>query len=175
MLSAIILSSIFFLLFLILHIFIFHGGMVKRRFRTLLIVSLFCLLLYSLSYYWLVLSGANKTLNAVLPSAFVDTLNGIFVYFFCFYFYAHLVIVLDRSVSVRMMTDIDRSDRRKLTLEELKSEYSLEDKFRYEVDDMIYLDRLIKTGDFIRNTPKGRTHAVIIKFLRDYLNIGGHQ
>lgn len=164
-----------FIIFLIVHVYVFHTVQIKRRFRTLLVISLFCLLLYAMFFYGAFRLGVYGKINSVIPWQIADILNGIFLYFFFLYFYAHLVIVFDRSVTVRIMVDIEQSKHKQLRLDEIKAGYSLEDKFRYEIEDMIFLKRIAKEGAYIKNTEQGKIHARLIKFLRDYLNIGGHQ
>jgi len=62
-----------------------------------------------------------------------------------------------------------------MSLTGIKAEYDLAEKFKQEIDDMVYVNRLVQEDGYIKNTPKGIMHAKIITFLRNYLNIGGHQ
>ncbi|MDD5440511.1 MAG: hypothetical protein PHS37_10045, partial [Candidatus Omnitrophica bacterium] len=64
---------------------------------------------------------------------------------------------------------------KRLTLDGMKQRYSMEEKFRRELDDMIYMGRIQKSGDFYVNTAKGLIHVKVMNFLRNYLHLGGHQ
>lgn len=168
-------STAAFFLFTAVHIYIFHVHRPKRRFRTMLVISFFALLSYTLGFFICANSGFSIWINAITPFMAVDFINGLFVYGFFLYFYAHLVIVFDRCVTVRMMVDIEESRDKRLSLDQIKSGYDLEDKFRYEVEDMVFLKRLVKEKNYIKNAPMGRTHAKVIEAVRKYMNIGGHQ
>ncbi|MDD4202859.1 MAG: hypothetical protein PHQ52_05275, partial [Candidatus Omnitrophica bacterium] len=70
---------------------------------------------------------------------------------------------------------IHKGQGHKITVEQMKQRYSLEEKFRHELDDMDIMHRIKKDEEYYYNTPKGIAHGKVIEFLRDYLHIGGHQ
>lgn len=175
MLYTIILSSISFIFFLVLHVVVFHKLKPKRRFRALVLTAALSLIFYSVIYNFLFDSRFNLFLTSLQVDSFIDFLNGGFVYIFICFFYFHLMIVFDSSVTTRIMAEIAKSRDKRLTITELKSAYSLEDKFKREFKDMNFLDRIVEKDGFYVNTAKGQTHARVMEFLRDYLHIGGHQ
>ena len=73
------------------------------------------------------------------------------------------------------MVEIEESPERKISIEALKHTYSLEDKFRRELDDMVYMQRMKSGNGHYMNTKKGIMHARVIESIRAYLHIGGHQ
>jgi len=175
MFVSICLSVIFFLVFLSAHVFIFHFFPPKRRFRSLITILGISLILYTAAFLAMNSAGlitAEKNEDSIRMT---DMLAGIFIYFFLYYAYFHQVIVFDRSITPRMMVEIENSPSKKVTLSELKKLYSVEEKFRKELDDMIFMERMEKEGSDYKNTKKGITHARVMQFLRDFLHIGGHQ
>jgi len=78
---------------------------------------------------------------------------------------------MDRSISVRLFVDIANAGKDGLTLDEIKRNYSLEEKFRSELKDLTYLGRIKQDENIFSNTSKGRQHAKIVDFLRTYLNL----
>ena len=73
------------------------------------------------------------------------------------------------------MVEIDKSPEKTITIDQLKSRYSLEEKFKKELDDMDFMDRIKHKDGFYMNTKKGLAHARVMEYLRKFLNIGGHQ
>ncbi len=175
MLYGIVISTLSFMIFVIAHVSIFHRIHPKRRFRTIATVALLSLVLYSALFSVCLRVEIFSIFSSIIPEVIVDALNGLFVYFFLLFFYFHLIIVFDSSVTTRIMIEIDRSPDRRLTVDQVKSRYSLEDKFERELADMEHVGRIVKDGEFYKNTTKGSFHAKVVGFLRDYLNIGGHQ
>lgn len=175
MLFTILLTVISFVFFLLVHIIIFHKKAPKRRFRTMIYIILFLLVLYTCVFYVCMKTGIYNKVNGLVSEYVVILLNGIFVYFFLCFFYFHQIIVFDSSVTTRIMVELEKSDNKRLTLNQLKEKYSLQEKYERELLDMGYMDRIAKEGEFYKNTKKGRQHALIIGYLRNYLNIGGHQ
>jgi len=174
MLYSILLAAFAFFLFLLIHVVIFHMYPPKRRFRTLVYLALVCLMAYSILFFL----GYGMVRGKILPGVtdrMLDLAGGLFFYFFICFAYFHQIIVFDRSVTPRMMVEVETSPNKRLTKEGLKSRYSLEDKFKKELVDMDFMKRIeLKDGKY-SNTEKGRHHAGLMRFLRDYLNVGGHQ
>ena len=175
MLTILILGSICFLFFLITHIVIFHFRPPQRRFRTLIYLLLSSMILFIVTFWLLTITGFAAKVNSLIPENVIGVFMGLFVYFFCWYFYTHLVVVFDRSVTPRIMVEIDNGKDHKATIAQIKKNYSLEEKFRKELIDMDIMHRIKKDGNYYYNTSKGIAHGKVIEFLRVYLHIGGHQ
>jgi len=141
----------------------------------LIMLVLASILVYSFIYWGLYFSGVQRVFTGLMNVRVVDAAGGLAVYFFFYYAYFHQVVVFDRSVTPRMMVELHQSLAGKLTLEEIKSRYSLENKVKKELEDMDIMDRILKKDGYYVNTKKGLAHAKIIHALRDYLHIGGHQ
>jgi len=174
-LYSLILAGICFIFFLSAHVIIFHKWPPKRRFRTLIYLVLVSILLYAVIFVTGVITGFSDMINTLISGRIMGILSGIFIYFFIYFFYFHLIIIFDRSVTPRIMVEIDQSAEKRLTIEEIKSRYRLEDKVRKEFVDMDLMGRIKKTDNYYYNTEKGLFHAKIMTCLREYLHIGGHQ
>lgn len=175
MLYYLTIALISFIIFLAIHVSVFHFFPPKRRFRSIILTVLLALVFYGVLALILSNSGFKHMLKEAIPGVFVEFANTTFLYLFLCYFYFHLIIVFDSSVTTRIMVEIEKSKEKKLTLEELENKYSLEKKFEGELEDMQYLDRLKKEDSRFANTEKGSQHAKIISSLRNFLHIGGHQ
>ncbi|MDD5069503.1 MAG: hypothetical protein PHV17_02145 [Candidatus Omnitrophica bacterium] len=167
--KAFIVSLLSFFCFCIFHIIIFHKLNIKHKFRTIFslvaLITVFDLLLY--------FSLTDIFFSQYALSKFVFFSNPILLYLLCLYFYHHFMIIIDRSVSIRMAVDIFFSGNRGLTIEEIKQEYDLYEKLRDELRDMTFIGRIKKEGEFYQNTDKGLQHARVFKFLKRFLHLKG--
>ena len=154
MLTILILGIFCFIFFLLTHVIIFHLRPPERRFRTLIYILLSSIILFILSFWLLTISGFSQKINSLIPENVSGILMGLFVYFFCWYFYVHLVIVFDRSVTPRIMVEIDKGKNHKASIDQIKNNYSLEGKFRKELIDMDIMHRIKKDGEYYYNTSK---------------------
>lgn len=171
MLKAILIASLCFILFIVLHFIIFHNMKIKRRFCSLLIIWLSLFPIYVILFSLIPEDTLLHFVSSFLPLKAIDFLNGIFLFFFISFFYLHLIEFVDRSVTTRIMMEIESSPKKKLTLEEIKKRYSLKEKISYELRDMIYLKFMSEDSGYFKNTPKGSGYARLIKFLRDFLRL----
>lgn len=159
-----------FSLFVITHVILFHKRNVRRRFRALITFVFIFSIIYSILVYSTDLFQFHFELP-IIWELFVDFLNGVFIYAFFCYFYFHFVVVVDRSVSPRIMVEIEKSPNKKLSFEEIKQSYNLSDKLDYELEDMIMLKMIERKNGFFSNTKRGKRHAFMVRFLRQYLNL----
>ncbi len=163
-----------FLIFLALHIFTFHSVKVKRRFRTMVYLALIMVVVDIFLFFLLPDNlGEGFVKEDLLKYIYLG--NALFLYFYIFYFYLHFIIVIDRSISVRILLEISSSPQRSLTLDEIKKRYDLKDKFKRELKDLVFLGRVEKKGEAFANTFKGRMHAYIVRGVRKYLNLAANR
>lgn len=170
MAKGIVIGLFCFLLFLS-HTFIFHEFNIKRRLFTMVSIFFCVMLIYVALFFMISENQIEKFSKFFIPLALLAFLNGAFLHFFFCYFYLHLIQVIDRSPSTRIMVEIENSPQKRLTLEEIKQLYSIDKKISQELEDMVILRRLNKESDFYINTDKGRTHLKIFKYIRDYLKL----
>lgn len=166
MIKGLFLGIVCFLAFLS-HIFILHNLNIRRKFFTIA-VSFFCGTFIYTAFF---LITPKSFLQGIVPIIFPAFLNGAFLHFFFYYFHIHLIQVIDRSPATRMMVEIERSASGRLSPEQLKAVYSIDEKVSSELEDMVILGRLVKENDIYKLTPKGRLHSAIFKTMRDYLKL----
>ncbi|MFA5157417.1 MAG: hypothetical protein WC532_08580 [Candidatus Omnitrophota bacterium] len=166
MVKGLFLGVFCFLLFL-LHTSIFHRFNIRRKFFAVALSFFGGLFIYTLLF----LAVPREYFQNIAPALALAFLNGAFLHFFFYYFYIHFIQIMDRSVSTRMMTEIEKSPACRLKAEELEMAYSMDEKISTEMEDMVILGRLIKDGDEYRLAPKGRLHSAVFKNVRDYLRL----
>jgi len=169
MTKAVITGFFCFLLFVGLHIFIFHNFHIRRRFFTMAKLFSGFALLYVAAYLIISEEDIALALGPAIP--LLGFLNGAFLHYFFFHFYLNFIQIVDRSTCTRILVEIESSPRHRLNPEELKQRYSMDDKIFYELHDMVTMGRLEKRGDFYANTLKGRWHYRLFKFIRDFLRL----
>jgi hypothetical protein len=164
------LTFLFFILFLLAHASIFHLFSPARKFRCMFFTALIFAAACGLIVFLIPEKLISKC-EGMLCGAFEYLLAAVYFYFFLWYFYFHTLVVIDRSISVRMLLEIYEAPGGALSLEELKERYSLDEKFTDEIRDMVFLDRFRVEGNFCCNTRKASLQAKIFKFLKEYLNL----
>lgn len=180
MLKGFVIGILCFFLFLSLHVIIFHKCKIKLRFLAL------CRIFYALLPVYVILymlipadslsimpADLRITSTVVLGvSKMFNFLLGIFVYLFLFFGYCQFYFIIDRSISVRFMIEIDNSPQKALSLEELKKIYTQDYIFLRRLEHMVengYLE--FKNGKYI-NTRRGVMEAKLFKFLKEILHLG---
>lgn len=166
-----IVIAFFCFLFFLLHIFIFHSFDIKCRFYVMVKVFFCGILIYLLLFILIPEQQVQKIVTFFIPVTIFAFLNGAFLHFFLFYFYLHLIQIIDRTPTARIMIEIERSPGKKLSLEQLKELYSIDKKISNEIEDMVFLRYLKKENDFYGITPRGRKHMIIFKSIRAYLKL----
>jgi len=107
--------------------------------------------------------GLSKVFNFFL---------GLFIYLLLFFGYCQFYFIIDRSISVRIMIELEKSEKKKLDFEEIKKVYNPDYIFLRRLKHMIDSRYITKEGDAYRNTKKGKFVAMLFKFLKEYLNLG---
>lgn len=174
MVNAIVVATVCFVLFLATHIIVFHKTDVRRKFRTMLFIAIaFCLLGCGLILF---ISGGTLQIQLSNTSARYLLYLGILLFYFSLsYCYFHTVVVIDRSISVRLLVEIASARDKGLTEQEIRKRYSVRGKFRDELRDLVFLKRVTEDKGVYKNTAQGQRHARIVSFLRSYLNLSTHR
>ena len=160
--GMIIISIVTFVLFVLTHIMLFHFKDVKRKFRTMMLLFVMCGLINILSGF-LFFNGLVNNVSIVLII--------FFIYWFSWFFYAHFIIVINRSISVRVLTELV-SSKNGLTEEQIRARYSLKDKIEDEIKDMCFLGYMsVSDDESLSNMPRGERHARIISFIKKFMNL----
>jgi hypothetical protein len=180
MLKGVAIGFVCFLLFLLLHAVIFHFREVKNRFLTLVKIFYALIPFYTLLYILIpadailimqadpaVVSGTVIGLSKVF-----NFLIGLATYLAFFFGYCQFYFIIDRSVSIRMMIELEDEPRKKMTKQEIMRAYDFDDFITRRLKHMLDSKYIMKDSDYYRNTKKGRFHARLFKFLKDYLRLG---
>ncbi len=170
MTKGIVFGILSFILFM-LHVFIFRYFNIKRRFFVMVIVFICGLVLYPILFFMLSERSIQKLIEFFIPLGIFSFINALFLYFFLYFFYLHLIEVIDRSPSTRIMEEIEKASKKRLAFTEIKSLYSLDRKTYTGLEDMVSVGCLKKESDFYIITTKGKFYSRIFRFMRHYLKL----
>lgn len=171
MTKGIILGFLCFILFIILHIYIFHNFRIKRYFFSMVKISFLVLLIYIMMFLAIPEENLQRNIESFLPISLIAFFTGAFLHLFFGYFYLYFIQIVDRSPCTRILVEIENSPQKKLSLEQIKQRFSIDKKIGDELEDMVILGRLNKDSEFYIVTQKGRLHCKIFKFIREYLKL----
>jgi hypothetical protein len=110
-----------------------------------------------------VLIGLSKIFNFFL---------GLFTYLLLFFGYCQFYFIVDRSISVRIMIELENSKNKKLTLDQIKQVYSPDHVFLRRLKEMIDSRFIVEDAGSYKNTRKGKIIANFFQFLKGYLQLG---
>lgn len=180
MLKGFVIGFFCFVIFLLLHIFIFHNWKIRHRFIALF--NIFCSLLpiYILLYILIPIEAMivmpadpRIALGAIIGlSKIFNFLLGILIYLLLFFSYCQFYFITDRSISVRIMIELEKSENKRLTLWQIKKIYTPDYIFLRRLKHMIDGKYIIQDGDSYRNTRRGQIVSKLFKFLKKFLQIG---
>ena len=148
-------------IFLLLHIAIFHYLRPKRHFRSIVLTYLGVIPVYAVLFF-------------VFSDSFAAHyfLNGLVLFLFLFLGYCQFYFIVDRSVSVRIMIEIERSQGKSLTEEQIMGVYSLEGMMARRLQHMEDGGYVIRQSESYINTTKGRLEARLFHTLKELLRLG---
>jgi hypothetical protein len=168
MILRLVLPFACFIFFVAFHVLILHFLPVKRRFTVMLSLMALSCGLYAAVFLSLPVAGDNDKRT-------FELLTGIFLYVTSFFFYYQVLLLIDRSVSLRMMIEVRKAGESGLTADQIKSRYSFDEKFREEVKDMLLLSWVKEENGSIRNCRRASIQARVFGFLKSYLNLSKHR
>lgn len=183
MLKAILIGFFCFLLFLALHVIIFRAIDLKERFRALSLIFFGIIPVYIILY-----AAIPQAYFLVMPTQAVDTvfsprtvellstglnfMSGLMLYIFLFLGYCQFYFIVDRSISVRVMIEIDKNPDKKLTFDDIMRVYSFNGILSRRLEHMVEGKYLVKDGEYYVNTEKGRLEALCFRFIKEFLQLG---
>jgi len=167
MLKGILIALFCFILFLLIHVVIFHNRPIKKRFHTMVMIFYSLFPIYILIYFL-----TPGFLTQSISSIIVGFLNGIVIYVLLFLGYFGFYFIIDRSISVRIMIELENSPEKQLTFEQIKEVYSMDDMLSRRLKHMVGSNYIIENSGYYKNTRKGRYEARLFRFLKEYLKLG---
>jgi hypothetical protein len=159
---------------------IFHYFNISRRFVVLKRLFFSLIPLYTALFFMykgeaLTIMQLKPEFSAPFYTFISEGLNfciGLGLYIFLWLGYCQFYFIIDRSISVRFMIEINESPHKALSFKELKELYSPDYIFRRRLDQMVDNGHLeIKNGKYI-NTAKGKIEGRLFKFLKELLRLG---
>ena len=172
MLETILLSGAAFILFFITQALWLHWRKPGNRWRAVTRFFWFFLGVYTLVFWMLPFPNWFHLLNpaSIFAKWFVWA-NGAALYILVFLGYAQFYFLIDRSVSARIMVEIEQSPHKRLRIEEIHEYYDPKGMQTRRLRDMLYGGYVVKEGDYYKNTKKGELHARIFCFGKKYLHL----
>lgn len=94
------------------------------------------------------------------------------LYIFLFLGYCQFYFIVDRSISVRVMIELENSPAKKLSYDEIKKVYNFDEILSRRLQHMLDSKYIVENSGYYINTKKGRFEAEVLKFLKEFLNLG---
>lgn len=183
MIKACVLGFSVFVLFLAVHVIVFRSVSLKERFRAMTWIFYALIPLYALLYllfpadYALVAASGPEAMFMGAETAYTVTLAmyflaGLMLYVFLFLGYCQFYFIVDRSISVRVMMELESSPDGKLGFDEIMKVYSFRGILERRLEHMLDGGYIVFEGGRYRNTVKGRAEARLFAFLKGLLRLG---
>lgn len=89
-----------------------------------------------------------------------------------FFIYLTFYYVVDRSVSTRIMMEIENASEKRLSFEDIKKVYDVDTKYINELTGMEQGGFIKKDGEYYSNTSKGRVVAIVTAWYKKAFRLG---
>ncbi|MBN1353327.1 MAG: hypothetical protein JW994_01475 [Candidatus Omnitrophica bacterium] len=150
-----------------------HGHPIRKliyHWKLLFAVSIALLPVFLGLFYFMEKKGGF--FNILESSLMCQYLYGLFFFAMLFFLYLSVYYVFDRSVSSRIMIEIENSPGKKLTFEQLKAAYDADTKYLNELKGMMEGGFVSKYGSYYRNTIKGAMVGKLASFYKRIFRLG---
>ncbi|MFH1846519.1 MAG: hypothetical protein ABH869_03060 [Candidatus Omnitrophota bacterium] len=118
-------------------------------------------------------ADSQITSGAVIGlSKIFNFLLGLWVYLFLFFGYCQFYFIIDRSISVRIMIELEKTPDKKLSMDQIQKIYKPEYIFSRRMQHLVDSKYIVEESGFYRNRRSGQISAKVFRFLKNYLNIG---
>lgn len=183
MIKAVLIGFCCFILFLTFHVIVFRTIELKERFRALTIIFFSIIPLYAVAYLlvpadYLVIVPMEPVAPVFSQRSIhfmhgaINFLSGLMLYVFLFLGYCQFYFIVDRSISVRVMIEMERAADKRLSFDDIMLVYSFHGILARRLEHMVEGEYLVREGDYYLNTPKGRLEARVFRFLKEFLKLG---
>ena len=153
MLKGILLALAAFVMFLPLHVLVFHVVRPRARFRAM--ITLHGILTVSLLAAYVSTPADVGVLPATRATggAVIGSINAVLVHWFLFMGYSMFYFLVDRGFSLRILIEIQQAPRGAMSQVELSAVYPPESVLLRRLDEMVGIGRLTREGDRYRLSP----------------------
>jgi hypothetical protein len=181
MIEAILSGLASFILFLVVHVLAFRSFELKERFRALTAIFFALAPAYAVIFYlsmpdYVVVSLNGKGIisgdTALRIARYLNFGAGLALYVFLFLGYCQFYFIVDRSISVRVMIEIEGSAKKALTEEEIKAVYSMDGILARRLQHMVEGRYIRQTDAGYANTRKGAIEARVFSAIKGLLRLG---
>lgn len=144
----------------------------SRQWKLLFSLWMIFFLVYASLFFWQApaINSLITRVNAIIPA--LDFIYGIFLYLMLSFMYLSFYYFINRSVSATILELIENSADKKLTEEQIKNLYNIENKYRSEIKGMLDGRFIIQESGYYRNALKGKIFAHLANFMKSYLKLG---
>lgn len=111
----------------------------------------------------------SETVLAI--SKVLNFVTGFMLYVFLFMSYGEFYFIIDRSLSLRVMVELERHPEKRVSFEELKNVYSPDEIYRRRFRHMVESGCIVEEAGYYRNTTKGRCLANLFGISKKILNV----
>jgi hypothetical protein len=101
----------------------------------------------------------------------INLLNGLFINGMLLIGYTDFFFGIERGLSLRVMIEIFRSPRQRMTMAEIQNVYTYDYILEKRLGQIVKMDCGVKEGDAIRLTPKGSRVVAMTRLIRKIFNI----
>ncbi|OGS23520.1 MAG: hypothetical protein A2297_05310 [Elusimicrobia bacterium RIFOXYB2_FULL_48_7] len=180
MIKALILGFLSFFLFLVGHIIVFNvKPAIEERFVVIknyfLIFTVFYVVMYLIvreNIIVLIPADPSVTSQAAINiSRAINFMTGYLLYVFLWMGYCQFYFFIVRTISGRMLIEIDNGPGARLTKDELKARYSPEEVFHKRLNHMLGSACIIEKDGIYQNTRKGHYIGNISRFIKEFLKL----
>jgi len=164
-----VLSS--FTLYVLTHWAICRWGHWRPHSRAINLLWLYFLPVYGLAFYLWSQCCSTLAVNLHTPSGIVNLLNGLVLNFLLLIGYTYFFFLVERGLSLRVMIEIGRSPRGKLTIPEIQQIYTYDYILEKRLGQMFKMGYAVEENGVIRNTEKGRKLVAANRLVRRILRL----
>ena len=185
MIKASLIGFLCFALFLCVHIIVFHTLELKERFRAIKAIFFSLIPVYAALYfilpsgYVVVETGGAAAFFSAAPlgtivavTGYINFVAGFMLYLFLFLGYCQFYFIVDRSISVRVMIEIEKSPGKMLSAGEIRKVYPFSGILDRRLEHMVCGNYIEDRNGRYSNTGKGRAQALVFGFLKDFFRLG---
>lgn len=171
MLEKILITLAIFLLASVAHILIFHFIEIEFKAETIEIIFAISFIIMIVLIIILPSNFIFKEINYSKSLKIVIFINCIILYLLLFFAYFSIYFIIDRSISIRTVIELDKNHQIGMTEKELYQYYNGDMIMERRLNHLVYGKFIQLDNDKYINTKKGIIFAKTFNFLKKFLNL----